>query len=105
MNDSKAEGIFDQAKGKIKQSFGEATGDNSLANSGTADQVKGNAEESWGNVKDSAHNLSHSNAAEERKTNTEQHADSFRDKVANAAEHVKDSIKSGLDHLEHKAND
>ncbi len=105
MNESKAEGVFDQAKGKLKQDFGEGTNDQSMANEGAADQVKGNAEESWGSVKDSAQNLTHSNQATETKLNTEQHADSFRNKVTSAAEHLKDSIKGGLDHLEHKANE
>lgn len=105
MNETKAEGLFDQAKGKVKQAFGEATNDQSLANSGTADQVKGDAKESWGSVKDSTHNVVHSNDATEARVRTEDHADSLRDKVTNAAEHVKDSIKSGLDHLEHKANE
>ena len=105
MNDSKVEGVFDQAKGKVKQAFGEATNDQSVANSGAADQVKGNAEESWGNVKDSAYNVTHGTGATEAKVHTEDHADSFRDKVTNAAEHMKDSIKHGLEDLEHKANE
>ena len=54
MNSSNVEGVFDQAKGKIKQAFGEATDNHSLANSGAADQVKGHAKEAWGNVKDAA---------------------------------------------------
>lgn len=105
MNETKAEGLWDQAKGKVKESFGEATDNQSIANEGAADQVKGNVKESWGNVKDSAHDVVHGDTATDARVSTEDHAESFRDKITHAAEHVKDSIKSGLDHLEHKAND
>ena len=40
MNRDTAEGKFDQVKGKMKQSVGEAFGNDKLANSGAADQVK-----------------------------------------------------------------
>ena len=104
MNESKAEGFFDEAKGKLKQAFGESTNNQSVANEGAADQVKGNAEQGWGSVKDSAHNLTHSDSATSTQVSSEQHADSLRDKVTNAAEHAKESLQHGLDHLEHKAN-
>ncbi len=54
MNTEKIEGKFDQVAGKIKQSVGEAVGNQKLANSGVADQVKGAAKETWGNAKDTA---------------------------------------------------
>ena len=41
MNTDKVEGKFDQVAGKIKQSVGEAVGNDRLANSGVADQIKG----------------------------------------------------------------
>ena len=44
-------GKFDQLKGQVKQSIGEATGDQSLANSGAADQVKGHVQRSVGQYK------------------------------------------------------
>ena len=39
MNTDKVEGKFDQVAGKIKQSVGEAVGNDRLANSGVADQI------------------------------------------------------------------
>ena len=54
MNRDTAEGKFDQIKGKVKQSVGEAFGDHSLANSGAADQVKGAAKEGWACPSDAA---------------------------------------------------
>ena len=104
MNSSNVEGVFDQAKGKIKQAFGEATDNQSLANSGAADQVKGHAKEAWGNVKDAAHDTGtvHETRAEER-----EHAEghNLRESLTSTAANVKDSINRGLNHLEHKAND
>jgi uncharacterized protein YjbJ (UPF0337 family) len=105
MNESKAEGVFDQAKGKIKQAFGEATNDQSLANSGAADEVKGHAKETWGSVKDTASDLAHSHAAESTRVHSEHESTGLRDDITNAAQHAKESIQHGLDHLKHKANE
>jgi uncharacterized protein YjbJ (UPF0337 family) len=108
MNDDKATGLLDQAKGKVKEVFGNATGNERLANEGAADQVKGNLKESWGNVKDTASHLGDHARTEssyrETDADAELHASnrSFRDDVTAGAEHVKDSIKRGLDHLEGK---
>ncbi len=109
MNTSKTEGVFDQAKGKIKQAVGEATNNQSLANSGAADQVKGHAKEAWGNVKDTAADLNERAAARTETrtdaTRADAHAEGnhLRDKVANTAANVKDSINRGLDNLENKS--
>ena len=58
MNKSHVTGGIDQAVGKIKEAAGNATGDQKLANEGAAQQVKGAAKETWGNVKDSANEAS-----------------------------------------------
>jgi uncharacterized protein YjbJ (UPF0337 family) len=104
MNESKASGVLDQAKGKIKQAVGETFNNQSLANEGPADQVKGHAKEAWGNVKDTAHNLGHSHTATDEKLRAEEDAHEARNSVAAGAAHVKESIQRGLDHLDHKAN-
>lgn len=103
MNSSNVEGAFDQAKGKVKQAFGEATGNESVANSGAADEVKGHAKETWGDIKDTASNVGNKEEAHAT-TTAHQEGETFRDKVTSAAEHAKDSIKSGLDKLEHKTD-
>lgn len=105
MNETKAGGFFDEAKGKIKQVVGETFHDDSMANSGAADEVKGHAEQTWGSVKDSAHNLGHSDTAEDAETTAENTGNSLRDKVTQAAEHAKESIQHGLGNVERKAND
>ncbi|GAC1436047.1 MAG: hypothetical protein NVS9B15_10750 [Acidobacteriaceae bacterium] len=97
MNNDKAEGKFDQVKGKIKQAVGEAVGDNRLANSGTADQVKGHAKEAWGSAKDTAHVAGNDAEARVRNT-TDTHtaggvAHDVREKIVSTARNVKDAIK------------
>ncbi len=54
MNKDQVTGKVEQAAGKVKQSVGETLGNQKLANQGVADQVKGAAKETWGNVKDAA---------------------------------------------------
>ena len=105
MNESTASGVFDQTKGKIKQAFGEATNDQSLANEGAADQVKGHVKETWGNVKDTASDLHDSHQAHAASTHAQVKTHNLRDDITTAAEHAKESIQHGLDHLTHKANE
>ena len=64
MNTEKVEGKFDQVAGKIKQSVGEAVGNQKLANAGAAEQIKGAAKETWGNAKDTAAVVRDDNAAQ-----------------------------------------
>jgi hypothetical protein len=84
---------------------GETFNDQSLANEGAADQVKGHAKEAWGSVKDAAHNLGRSERATTTEVRAEEDAHDARNSIANAAAHAKESIQHGLDHLTHKAND
>lgn len=52
MNEDKAEGKFDKAKGDVKQEVGNLTGDESTKAEGTWDKIKGGAKEAIGDVKD-----------------------------------------------------
>lgn len=94
MNKEIVEGKFDQVAGAIKQKTGEALDDQSLANAGVAEQVKGAAKESWGNAKD---------VAEHRRTSAEadrtDHADNARDRIVDAAQNVKNNINAKLDEM------
>lgn len=100
-------GKFDQLKGKMKQSVGEATGNDRLANAGVADQVKGHVKEAWGNTKDAAHAVSHdarANTEVERDDATvrgESKAHSVRESIVNAAESVKESVVRHTDNAKH----
>lgn len=109
MNESKAKGIFDEAKGKLKQAVGDTFGDQKMANSGAVDEVKGHAEQTLGSIKDAAHDATHSSTV--HRAETDAHADAantghnVRESITNAAEHAKDSISHGIDHLKQKIND
>ena len=98
MNTHTVSGKVDQLKGQIKQTVGEATGNDRLANSGAADQVKGHAKEAYGNVKDAFKadatdarvnaEVNHADA----KLRTEHAAHNVRQGVVNASEKVKDFV-------------
>jgi uncharacterized protein YjbJ (UPF0337 family) len=113
MNEHTAAGKFDQVKGKIKQSVGEAVGNERLANSGAADEVKGAAKESWGNTKDAVHDIGDNAAANTRAAaksdasaatrDTTAAGHDIRQKIVSTAENVKDSIKEKTDRLRHSA--
>ena len=47
----------DDIKGKLKETGGELTGDERLANEGRADQVKGKVKDAVGDLKDAAGNV------------------------------------------------
>ena len=100
MNTNHVEGVFDQAKGKVKQAIGETFNDQNLANEGAADQVKGHAKEAWGNVKDAASEIGNRKSAEAQ-THTEATGHDLRAKITDAAEHAKESIDRGIEHLKH----
>ena len=53
----RAEGMFDEGKGKVKQGVGDLTGNDRLKAEGKMDEVKGKAEHAWGDIKDAAGDL------------------------------------------------
>ena len=105
MNESNVKGKVDEVVGKVKQGFGEAIGNEKMANEGAADQVKGHANQAWGNVKDTAADLGNSSRtdadlkAHDAKLHAEETGHDVRSSVTSAAERTKDSINRGLDHL------
>ena len=110
MNDHTVSGKFDQVKGKIKQSVGEAVGDEKMANSGAADQVKGAAKEGFGHVKDAARSLRNDGAASSQTTVAGTHETTtgssaghdVRQKIVSTAQNVKDAIKNKADGVRDK---
>ncbi len=92
MDNDRISGKFDQAIGKMKQKVGDAVGNDHLANEGVADQVKGSAKETWGNVKDAARTTG-SNAHDDAAANRE----TVSDHVTNANESVNDKIDNFKD--------
>jgi uncharacterized protein YjbJ (UPF0337 family) len=54
MNKDRIKGSAEQAKGKIKETVGKATGDAKLQGEGKADQVAGKFQNAVGGMKDAA---------------------------------------------------
>jgi uncharacterized protein YjbJ (UPF0337 family) len=52
MDKDRIKGSFDQAKGKVKETAGDVTGDNKLKGEGLGDQLKGKVENAVGSAKD-----------------------------------------------------
>lgn len=92
MNSDQVKGKAEQIAGKIKQGTGEAIGNNSLANRGVADQVKGAARETWGNVKDAVHSEAKAHQAEQQ-----ENANRARDHVVRKTEDLKERVNERID--------
>jgi uncharacterized protein YjbJ (UPF0337 family) len=52
MDKDRIKGSAEQAKGKVKEYGGKATGDTKTEAEGKGDQVKGKARSAWGKIKD-----------------------------------------------------
>ena len=53
----RAEGLFDQGKGTVKQGVGDLTGDKQTKGEGMVDELKGKGEQAVGDLKDAAGDL------------------------------------------------
>jgi uncharacterized protein YjbJ (UPF0337 family) len=93
LDKNRVTGKFDQAVGKTKQKIGDAVGNDKLANEGVADQVKGSAKETWGNVKDAA------------RTTTERHTDTAHDAARTDREAASDNITHAKNKINSKIED
>ncbi len=102
MNEDTVAGKLKATGGKIKQSAGEAIGNQELANSGTADQVKGAAQEAWGTTKDAASEVG---AAAKHDHESHSTAHSIRDSIAHGAENTKNFIGDAMDQLRGKVHE
>src|SRR3984885_9670155 len=80
MDKDRVSGKFDQGIGKAKEKIGEAVGNQKLANEGVADQVKGAAKETWGNMKDAAR-TTHDRQAAEAEDSANANRGQFTDKT------------------------
>ena len=96
-SDSTIKGKWDELAGKAKQAFGEATNDQSTANSGAGQEVKGNAEQSWGAVKEAVHDT-----GERNQPATEQSEHNVRSSVTSAATNVKERIENAADDFKNR---
>jgi uncharacterized protein YjbJ (UPF0337 family) len=102
MDKDRVAGKFDQGIGKAKEKLGEAVGNQKLANQGVADQVKGAAKETWGNVKDAAR-TTHDRHVAETEDSASVNRERFTDKVAEIKKKTNDKIDNFKDreHAKH----
>ena len=91
-SDSTVKGKFDELAGKAKQAFGDATGDQSTANSGAAQEVKGHGEQAWGSVKEAAHD-----STERHEASATDESHSLRDSITSGAANLKRDVQNAAD--------
>ena len=101
MNTDQIKGKFEQVVGKVKEGFGEATGDDKTANEGLGDQVKGATRETWGNVKDAASTTSDRQTVETRVEADHTAADT-RHSISNSVENAKNAINDHIDEFKQR---
>ncbi len=53
----KAEGKWDEVKGKVKEGVGDATDDESMEAEGKKDQIKGEGKQAWGDLKNTGESI------------------------------------------------
>ena len=92
MNKDQVSGKIDSAIGQGKQAVGEAVGSDKLANEGVAQQAKGAVKETWGNVKDAAHEVGATARAEHAHD-----ADNARHSIAEKLDHAKAAVNEKND--------
>jgi uncharacterized protein YjbJ (UPF0337 family) len=107
MDKDQVSGKIDQTIGKAKEKLGDAVGNQKLANQGVADQVKGAAKETWGNMKDAARTTHDRHAAEtEDSASKKRESESVSDNVAEMKKKANDKIDDFKDRerAKHAAN-
>jgi len=92
MDKDQVAGKFDQTIGKAKEKLGEAVGNQKLANQGVADQVKGAAKETWGNMKEAARTTHDRHTAE-----TEESANVKRENISGKVAEMKKKANDKVD--------
>jgi len=102
MNRDQIKGKAREVSGKIKREAGEVTGNERLANDGLADQVAGAVQQSWGDLKDAAHEVAESHR-EERQHKTEEMRDNIANKVEDAQENYRERVNKLRDQLRRSA--
>lgn len=93
--ESTIKGKLNEVAGKAKQSFGEATNNQKIANEGAAQQVKGHVEQAWGSVQSAATETSSDQRA--RHQNDGDHkAHDVRESITSTAQNVKEQIQQTI---------
>lgn len=96
-SDSTIKGKFDEVAGKAKQAFGNATDNQSVANDGAAQEVKGHGEQAWGSVKEAAQDT-----AERHDNDAADTSHPVRDSLTSAANNVKQHVQNAAEDFKNK---
>ncbi|WP_263378746.1 CsbD family protein [Granulicella paludicola] len=80
-------GKIDEGTGKLKQTVGEVSGNEKLANEGAAQQIKGHVEQAWGSIKE---------AVKESHDRHEPERHDIREKLVSTAQNVKEKIQHAV---------
>lgn len=97
MNSDQIKGKMQNAFGKAEEAVGEAVGSRDLSNAGAEDRVKGAAKETWGNAKDTVHEMR--KTAQTRADVATGEPVTARDKFATGVENIKDSVNTKMDEM------
>ncbi|MEG9432103.1 CsbD family protein [Terriglobus sp. ADX1] len=97
MNTDQIKGKMQNAFGKAEEAVGEAVGNRNLSNAGAEDRVKGAAKETWGNAKETVHEV-HKTAKTQADVATGEPV-TARDKFASGVERIKDSVNTKMDEV------
>lgn len=105
-SDSTVKGKWDEISGKTKQAFGDLTGDQSVANKGAAQEVKGHGEQAWGSVKEAVHDSTtgtagHTGTSTTTSTAADNTGHDVRNSMTSTAQNVKDHIRNAVEDLKH----
>lgn len=79
MDKDRIKGKVDEAAGRAKRQVGEWTGDEQSQGEGAMQEIKGRAENAWGNLKDGARNLKHDMDKEDKRADRDIETDRKRD--------------------------
>lgn len=100
MDKDRVAGKFDRTIGKAKEKLGDAVGNQKLANQGVADQLKGAAKETWGNMKDAARTAHDRHTAEASRA-----AGANRERFTAKVTEMKKKVNDTIDNLKDRERD
>ena len=103
ISDSSIKGKWDEVAGKAKQAFGDATDDQTVANRGAAQEIKGHGEQAWGSVKETVHDSGTGSSTDATYRNSDtaaaDDAHDARTSATDTAENLKHKFQNAVEDL------
>lgn len=99
MNKHTVSGKIDQTAGRIKEKVGDVIGNQKLANAGIAEQIKGIAKQTYGNVQDTA-----KATARHAQVHLQSHKDDLRRYSNEKSKELREGIRETAESLQKKVN-